>query len=162
MYKNVCRKIGSGENFLVNTALVISSINFVFYRKENLEQLGQMVTLWVSLILTSPAGTKLWRFWDWSAVKGQKKGAKGQSWAKRILHFLIHWMPILWILYAAMTLSITPPHPGQCCQGQKWSTWTSTFFFLGGGGCNYQCFTCKQLSPETGHSNVYVASCLGS
>ena len=45
MYKNVCRKIGSGENLLVNTGLVISSINFVFYRKENLEQLGQMVRL---------------------------------------------------------------------------------------------------------------------
>lgn len=47
--KNTCTKmfagIGSGENFLVNTGLVISSINFVFYRKENLEQLGQMVTL---------------------------------------------------------------------------------------------------------------------
>ena len=109
MYKNVCRKIGSGENFLVNTALVISSINFVFYRKENLEQLGQMVTLWVSLILTSPAGTKLWRFWDWSAVKGQKKGAKGQSWAKRILHFLIHWMPILWVFM--LLWPFPSPHP---------------------------------------------------
>ena len=54
MYKNVCRKIGSGENLLVNTGLVISSINFVFYRKENLDQLGQMVTLWVSLNANFP------------------------------------------------------------------------------------------------------------
>lgn len=127
MYKNVCRKIGSGKNLLVNTGLVISSINFVFYRKENLEQLGQMVTLWVSLMLTSPAGTKLWRFWDWSAVKGL------QSWAKRILHFLTHWMPILWILM--LLWPFPSPHPNP-----PWSMLSGAemihldFNILGGGG----------------------------
>ena len=66
---------------------------------------------------------------------------------------------------AAMTLPITPTPPWSMLSGAEMTHLDFNIFFGGGGEgvcCNYQCFTRKQLSPETGHGNVYVASCLGS